>query len=81
MPDKKNWEKWDKTHKTGGGVVYCLGFVGALIYYIQHATTIWLGLLGFLKALVWPAFLVYKLLEFFKLQTFSFIKSFLFDLD
>jgi len=67
MPDKKNWGKWDKTHKTGGGVVYCLGFVGALIYYIQHATTIWLGLLGFLKALVWPAFLVYKLLEFFKL--------------
>lgn len=67
MSDKKSWEKWDKTHNKGGGVVYCLGFVGALIYYIQHATTIWLGFLGFLKALAWPAFLIYKLFEFFNL--------------
>jgi len=43
---------------------YGLGFVGALIYYIQHADTFWVGVVGLLKALVWPAFLVYKLLEF-----------------
>jgi hypothetical protein len=44
------------------GAVYGLGFVGAAIYYISQATGFWAGVLGFLKALVWPAFLVYKLL-------------------
>ena len=50
-----------------GGAVYGLGFIGAAIYFIQHAPTFWLGVLGFLKALVWPAFLVYKLLELVRL--------------
>lgn len=47
--------------------VYGLGFIGAAIYFIQHATGFWIGVLGVLKACVWPAFLVYKLLEFLKL--------------
>lgn len=47
-----------------GGAVYGLGFVGAAIYYIGQATTFWAGVLGFLKALVWPAFLVYEALKF-----------------
>ena len=40
--------------------VYGLGFIGAAIYFISQATTFWMGVLGFLKALVWPAFLVYE---------------------
>jgi len=44
--------------------VYGLGLIGALVYYLQHATTLAAGVLGFLKAIVWPAMLVYKLLEF-----------------
>lgn len=48
---------------TGGGAVYGLGLVGAAIYYISVATTFWDGVLGFLKALVWPAFLVYEALK------------------
>lgn len=47
----------------GSQAVYGLGLVGAVIYYISHAATFWIGVLGFFKALVWPAFLVYKLLE------------------
>jgi hypothetical protein len=47
-----------------GGIVYFLGFIGASIYYIQHATGFWYGVLGVLKALVWPVFLVHKLLSF-----------------
>ena len=47
--------------------VYGLAFIGALIYYIQHATTFWMGVVGVFKALFWPAFLIYKLLEFFKM--------------
>ena len=56
-------------HKAGGvgGGVYGLGFIGAAVYYIQTATNFGDGLLGFLKALVWPAFLVHKLLEFLQM--------------
>ncbi len=43
--------------------IYGIGLIGAAIYYISTATTFWLGLLGFLKALVWPAFLVYEALK------------------
>ncbi len=49
------------------GGAYGLAFIGALVYYIQHATSFLDGVLGFLKALIWPAILVYKLLEFLKL--------------
>ena len=46
-----------------GGAVYGLGLIGAAIYYISHASCFWVGLVGFLKALVWPAFLVYAALK------------------
>ncbi len=43
--------------------VYGVGIIGAAVYYISTATSFGLGLLGFLKALVWPAFLVYEALK------------------
>ncbi|MDD4775203.1 MAG: hypothetical protein PHG75_01730 [Syntrophomonas sp.] len=47
--------------------IYGLGFIGALVYYILQANT-WLGwLVGFLKALVWPAFLVYDLMKYLQM--------------
>jgi len=42
------------------GAVYGFGFIGAAIYFISHATSFWLGVLGFLKAIVWPAILAYE---------------------
>lgn len=42
------------------GAVYGLGLIGALVYYIGAATSFWTGVLGFLKAIVWPALLVYE---------------------
>ncbi len=47
----------------GGGAVYGLGFIGAAVYYISTAASFWAGVLGFLKAIVWPAFLVFELLK------------------
>lgn len=47
------------------GAVYGLGLIGAAIYYISIATTFWMGVLGFLKAVIWPVFLVYEALKFF----------------
>lgn len=44
--------------------VYGLGLVGALIYYISSASSFWIGALGVLKSLVWPAMLVYEVLKF-----------------
>ena len=47
-----------------GGCGYFLGFIGAVIYYISTATSFWMGVLGVLKACVWPAFVVFELLKF-----------------
>lgn len=47
----------------GGGAVYGLGIIGAAIYYISTACGFWMGVLGFLKAIVWPVFLVYEALR------------------
>lgn len=47
-------------HQAGGGAVYGLGFIGAVVYFIQQSTSFGSGVLGVLKAIVWPAFLVYK---------------------
>ncbi|MFA6160615.1 MAG: hypothetical protein WCT54_02995 [Patescibacteria group bacterium] len=47
-----------------GGAGYFIGFIGAAVYYLGSATTFWVGVLGFLKALVWPAFMVYGVLNF-----------------
>lgn len=49
-------------HQACGGGIYGLGFIGALIFYIQNATSFGMGVLGVLKALVWPAMLVFKVL-------------------
>ena len=59
---ERNRNAW--AGRGGGGAVYGLGLIGALIYYIQHADGFWPGVLGVLKALVWPAFVVYDLLRF-----------------
>ena len=47
-----------------GGAIYGLGFLGSAVYYISTATGFWIGILGILKSLVWPAFVVYGLLKF-----------------
>jgi hypothetical protein len=47
----------------GGNAVYGLGFIGAAIYYLSTATGFWMGVLGILKAIVWPVFLVFQLLK------------------
>ena len=43
-----------------GNAVYALGLIGALVYFWQRADSFRGRLLAVLKALVWPAFLVYE---------------------
>ncbi len=46
------------------GAAYFMALIGAAVYYIQGAASFGMGVVGFLKALVWPAFVVYNLLQF-----------------
>ncbi len=48
---------------SSAGAVYILGFIGAAVYYLSQATGFWPGVWGFLKAIVWPALLVYQALK------------------
>jgi len=57
-------EDFKKSCKGTGGFTYFLGFLGAAIYYISTATGFWIGVLGVLKAIIWPLFLVYEVLKF-----------------
>lgn len=43
-----------------GGAVYGLGLIGALVFFWQQAESFGGYLLAVLKAIVWPAFLVYE---------------------
>ena len=53
----------DMQNGAPASAVYGLGLIGAAIYFISNATTFWIGVLGFLKAIVWPAILVYEALK------------------
>lgn len=46
------------------GFALFVAFIGAAVYYIQQATSFGMGVVGFLKALVWPAFLIYDVFKF-----------------
>jgi hypothetical protein len=53
-----------KVVKEGGGnAVYFFGIIGAAVYYLQQSEGFGAGIVAILKALVWPAFLVYDLLK------------------
>jgi len=49
------------------GAVYGLGLIGAAIFYLTKATGFWMGVVGLLKALVWPAFFVYEAFKHFSI--------------
>jgi len=75
-PEVQDWKEscWSGGHTMkhmcchgSGGAFYWLGFLGALVYYLTTATSLWTGFLGILKAIVWPAFLIYGALKFLAL--------------
>jgi len=62
--DEKREHKKTMDRHTTESALYFFGFIGAAIYYISTATTFWIGVIGFLKAMVWPAFLVFEALKY-----------------
>ncbi|NCN87021.1 hypothetical protein GW932_04245 [archaeon] len=61
MKNKKINKNCNSPHGCGA---YGLGFIGAAIYFIGQSTSFWMGVVGFLKAIIWPVFLVLELLKF-----------------
>ena len=49
--------------KGGAGGAYLMGIVGAAVYYLHTSYGFGSSIVALLKALVWPAFLVYHLLS------------------
>jgi hypothetical protein len=45
------------------GAIFGLGFIGSVVYFISTATDFWMGVLGVLKSLVWPAVLAFELFQ------------------
>lgn len=72
VDDIKNWH-WNNKNKGkkmnsshgSAGALYFVGFIGSLVYWMQAAIGFGAVVTGFLKSLVWPAYVVYKLLEQF----------------
>lgn len=68
IPTEQEHQKQKVIHRSGASeVVYGMGLIGAWVYFISHATTFWMGALGILKGIVWPALLVYEMLKFLNL--------------
>ena len=66
------WKDWGKgkskggsDNMGGGGGLYFVGFIGSIIYWMQAAVGFGAVVTGILKSFVWPAYVVYKLLEGF----------------
>lgn len=70
MKGAENWKEWNKHKKVSSshgtsGALYFVGFIGSLVYWMQAAIGFGAVITGILKSMVWPAYIVYKLLENF----------------
>ncbi len=65
MESESKCKEKDVKCNAPAGAVYGLGLIGAAIYFISVATGFWMGVVGVLKAIVWPVFLVYEAFSFF----------------
>lgn len=62
----------DRTVRVGNtsapfGGVYLMTVIGAAVYFVGTASGFWGVVLALLKAIVWPAFMVYRALELMNL--------------
>lgn len=57
----------EKVTNKGGDAVYALGLIGGLFYYLQSAASFPDVIIGIVKSILWPAFVIYSLLGFLNL--------------
>jgi hypothetical protein len=52
------------THEHGpSGYILFVAYIGAVIYFFQQSPDFWGFILALLKAAVWPAFVLFNVLE------------------
>jgi len=57
----KDRKKVKVVNKDGAtGFVFFLAWIGALVYFVGQVDGFWNIIVAFLKACVWPAYLIYK---------------------
>lgn len=64
---KEKMQKGKTVVNNSGGAIYGIGVLGTAVYYIVHAANFWMGVLGVIKALFWPGFLLYRVFEMLKM--------------
>lgn len=53
-------------HKPWGGM-YFLTMIGAAVYFVQNSEGFWGFILALLQGLVWPAFVMHRVLELLRI--------------
>lgn len=46
-----------------GGFIFFVAFIGAAVYFVQQSSGFWGFILAILKAMVWPAYVVFHALQ------------------
>jgi len=62
--EQETWKPQASYRAGASEAVYGMGLIGAWFYYLTHAATFWMGIVGILKGIFWPAFLVYEALKY-----------------
>lgn len=56
-------KKVEVVNKGPGGFIFLMTYIGAAIYFVQTNEGFWGFVLGLLEAAVWPAYVVYNVLQ------------------
>jgi len=67
IKEREKKYKYKGVQNGAPGAIYGLGFLGASVYYLVHAATFWEGVIGILKAIFWPSFILYRVFELLKM--------------
>ena len=67
LPERKTRRRPQNGGPAGGGAVYGLGMIGALVYFFRSAESGRDQLLAIPRAIVWPALVVYKIIPLLKI--------------
>lgn len=63
----KEHKKTAMMHKGPAGGIYFLTYIGAAVHFVGNVDGFWNIILALLKAAVWPAFLINRVLEILKI--------------
>lgn len=65
--EKHFFKKHRWHHHGGSSALYGLGVIGALFYFLQGVNTFTAVFIGIVKAIFWPALVVFKVLTLLQL--------------